>query len=341
MDKSPRLLLIEDDPDTASLIEETLVDHFGEGCVRACATVAEATAASVDEIDLVISDMNLPDGSGLDVLANMLAKRADLPMVFVTAEGVLDNAIAAIRRGAYDYVVKTGEYLFSIPLIVEKNLAIWKTKYENQQLQQRLANTLEEVRRKNDQLEQAVQQLQTMAATDPLTGLANRRAFGDAMTRAFAEARRSGHSLACIMLDVDGFKKFNDTYGHQQGDELLKAVARLLDHNCRQSDVAGRFGGDEFIVLLPQADERTARRVAHRVQESFVDELRQLSDDPTIEGAATLSMGLATVDLRDAGDPEQLIAHADEALYRAKQAGKNRLVTYQPAQRPDQSIKLG
>ena len=320
--------LIEDDPDTASLIQETLIDHFGESCVHCCASVAQAKEAQVDQIDLVLSDMNLPDGSGLEVLKHMLAQRSDLPIVFVTAEGNLENAITAIGQGAYDYIVKTGDYLFSIPLIVEKNLAIWKTKSENMHLQQQLARTLEQVKVKNKLLERAVKQLQMMAATDPLTWLANRRAFGDAMTRTFAEARRAGHNTACIMLDLDGLKKFNDTYGHQQGDELLKAVARLLKRCCRESDVAGRFGGDEFIILLPQADQRIASQVAQRVQEGFIDELRELSDDPIIESAVTLSMGLATLVPDNATNPQQLIAQADQSLYLAKEAGKNRLVIY-------------
>ncbi len=337
MDKQPRLLLIEDDPDTASLIAEALTDHFGEGCVQCHATVAEARTAEIERIDLVICDMNLPDGSGLDVLDDMLARQSDLPVVFVTAEGILDNAVAAIRRGAYDYIVKTGDYLFSIPLIVEKNLAIWKTKHENQQLQEQLAKTLDQVRVKNTQLEEAVEQLQTMAATDPLTGLANRRAFADALSRALAEASRSGHELACIMIDVDGFKKFNDTYGHQQGDALLQGVAHLLLRCCRRSDVAGRFGGDEFIILLPQSDAAKAGQVAQRILAGFVDELRAISDDPTIEGATTLSMGLATLSPREGMTPEQLIANADEALYVAKQAGKNRLVVYDAAP-PGQAV---
>lgn len=336
---APRLLLIEDAPDTASLIQETLEDHFGFGCVTHCASVAETLALDVCQIDLVLSDMNLSDGLGLDVLDRLLDRRADLPVVFVTAEGILENAIRAIRRGAYDYIVKTGDYLFSIPLIVEKNLAIWRTKQENLRLAEQLTRTLDEVRIKNTQLEEAVNQLQAMAATDPLTGLANRRAFGAAMARSFAEARRFRQNLACIMIDMDGFKGFNDTFGHQRGDELLQAVAEVLRTCCRQSDVAGRFGGDEFVILLPQADERTACQVAHRIQETFRVDLARLTRGTHEAAPVTMSMGLACLarpDLRD--DPEELVALADRALYRAKEAGKNRLVIFRQTDRHEPAV---
>jgi diguanylate cyclase (GGDEF)-like protein len=342
LDQTPRLVLIEDDPDTTALIEETLVDHFGPGCVRSCATVAEASDVDVREVDLVISDMNLPDGTGLELLERYLAERPDLPMIFVTAEGVLENAIRAIRLGAYDYVVKIGDYLFSIPLIVEKNLAIWQTKRENQQLHEQLACALEQMQVKNKQLQEAVAQLETVAATDPLTGLANRRAFGVALGRAFADAHRNHNDLTCIMLDLDGFKHFNDTFGHQAGDDLLKCIADLLQHHCRQSDVAGRFGGDEFIILLPHADEQTARQVALRMQEGLDAELARINGPDNIKAAVTMSMGLACLNHRTTRDPEQLIAHADHALYRAKQAGKNRMVIYRAAsgEHADRSVDL-
>ena len=322
---SPRLLLIEDDPDTACLIEEALVDHFGPESVRRhCSTVAETLEVDLQEFDLVLSDINLPDGSGLELLGELLNRRSDIPVVFVTGEGILENAISAIRRGAYDYIVKAGDYLFAVPLMVEKNLEIWNTKQENARLGQQLAQTLEEVRIKNKQLEEVVKQLEAMAATDPLTGLANRRTFGQAMARSFAHAKRFQQDLACIMIDLDGFKEFNDTFGHQRGDEILRRAAEVLQRCCRQSDVPGRFGGDEFIVLLPQADERIASQVAHRIQETF-EEMRRESEEP---GQVTLSIGLACLSQCDATNPEQLANFADHALYRAKQAGKNRLVLY-------------
>lgn len=327
----PRLMVVEDDPDTAALIRETLQDYFGPDCVRHCATVAQALAADTDQIDLVLSDMNLPDGTGLEVLEKLLRRRPELPIVLVTGEGILENAVTAIRKGAYDYVVKAGDYLFALPLVVEKNLQIWRTKQENQRLAEQLKRTLEEVRIKNQQLEEAVAKLETVAATDPLTCLANRRAFNQAMDRSFAEATRYGHDLACIMIDLDGFKLLNDSLGHQKGDELLQRAARVLEANCRRSDVAGRYGGDEFILLLPQTDIDTARQVASRIRDEFSAAAQSLARQMTTPTPLTMSIGLSSLHHSRPANPEALVAHADHALYRAKQAGKTCVMVYSAA----------
>ena len=326
--QTPRILLIEDDPDTALLIQETLHDHFGSGCVRHCASVARALSADVAAFDIVLSDMNLADGTGLDVLSKLLARRKDLPIVLVTGEGIIDNALRAISCGAYDYVVKTGDYLFAIPIVVEKNLAIWRTKEENVRLHSQLGRTLEEVRIKNEQLEEAVAKLETMASTDPLTGIANRRAFNQAMERRFAEAMRYDHDLAVVMIDLDGFKQLNDRMGHQAGDLILQRTGRILEANCRRSDLAGRFGGDEFVILLPETDLQTARIVAERVKDEFELTSQTMLSHMTPPVAVSMSIGISCIRHSRPVNPDQLIGHADEALYRAKAAGKTQIVIY-------------
>lgn len=327
---APRLLLVEDDVDSACLIGGALRDQFGPHCVRHCRRIDEALAGDTDHVDLVLSDMNLPDGSGLDLLGKLLERRPDLPVVLVTGEGILENAIAAIRRGAYDYVVKAGDYLFAIPLVVEKNLALHRIKQENLRLQAELGATLEQVRVKNSQLQEMVHKLEITAATDPLTGLANRRAFQAAFDRCFADAQRQGKDLACVMIDLDGFKQLNDTLGHRRGDEVLQGAAKVLGANCRRSDIAGRFGGDEFILLLPGTNEQTAAAVAERVSAEFTAMSDAALTADGFTGGVTMSMGLATIKGSRAAHPEQLIEHADHALYCAKQAGKTRLSIFRP-----------
>ena len=325
----PRLLLVEDDQDTADLIKETIEDHFGPGTTTHITHVSEAYDIDLSKIDLVLSDMNLPDGTGLELLVSLLERRPDLPVVLVTAESILENAIAAIRKGAYDYVLKAGDYLFAIPVIVEKNMALWGIKQENARLNAKLTQTLEQVNVKNKQLEQAVQQLQTMAATDPLTGLANRRAFNQALARTFADAHRHHHDLSVIMVDMDHFKRLNDTLGHQRGDEVLQAVAHCMEASCRKSDVIGRFGGDEFVVVLPQTDPQLATQVAQRIFDSFTNHLSHTEQGKAAAACkVTLSMGVACLSQTNPQNPDQLLAQADHALYRAKQQGKSRFVVY-------------
>lgn len=320
---TPDILLVEDDVDTAELMRETLFDHFGQDHLVHALTVAEALAQDLTRFDMVLTDMNLPDGHGLDLLDQLLCKRRDLPVIMVTSESDLQLATRAIRKGAYDYVVKVGDFLFTIPLIVEKNLAVWQIKVQNLHLQNELEQTLEELRIKNQQLVEAVAKLEQQASTDPLTHLANRRHIQTTLEHSFAEAQRYATDLAGVMIDLDGFKQLNDTLGHQEGDRLLQMMARVLQANCRRCDVAGRYGGDEFVLLMPHTEPAIARQVAHRIRQQFVDAARRAF--PDFEGC-DLSIGIACTSLSRPASADQLVALADAALYRAKQAGKAQIV---------------
>jgi len=323
--RAPNLLLIEDDPDAAVLLLETLRDHFGVDCCTHIDRAGELGDLDIGRFDLVISDVNLPDASGLELIPQILEERPDLPIVMVTSESGLDVAMEAIRKGAYDYIVKAGDYLFTVPLNVEKNLEVWRTKQDNTRLQAELKLMLADMNEKNRQLEEAVAKLETLASTDPLTGLANRRTIQDALERAFAASQRYSTDLSCVMIDLDRFKPINDTLGHQTGDKLLRTAGRVLEANCRRSDVAGRYGGDEFVLLLPETDPATAEQVARRIQEQF----RQATKAMLPAGNPTdMSLGIACVSLHYPVNADQLVALADAALYRAKAEGKGRIALH-------------
>src|SRR5262249_22793517 len=158
-------------------------------------------------------------------------------------------------------------YLFTIPLVVEKNLTVANVKRENELLRQELERTLEALRDKNELLEQSLKRVEEVAATDPLTGLYNRRHFSRVVEQLFAEAQRYDKDLSCVMIDLDGYKQFNDRYGHQLGDQLLVVAGKVIAANMRRMDVAARYGGDEFILLLPHAAGEEAARVAERIRD--------------------------------------------------------------------------
>src|SRR5688500_5580535 len=169
-------------------------------------------------------------------------RRSKTPVILVTGENVGQTAVEAIRRGATDYVVKVGDYLFTIPLVVEKNLTVAKVKREVELLRQELEKALGELQDKNVQLEQSLKRVEEVAATDPLTGLYNRRHFGKVIEQLFAEAQRYGKDLSCVMIDLDGYKQLNDAFGHQVGDQILVTVGKLISANMRKMDVAARYG---------------------------------------------------------------------------------------------------
>lgn len=317
-----KLLIIEDDPDQRELIRETLEERFGAATVVAVGSRAEALLQELGAFDLILSDYNLPDASGMQLLQD-IQERCTTPVIMVTGENVGRIAAEAIRRGATDYVVKFGDYLFTIPLVVEKNLAVAKVRQENNRLRSELETALSEVREKNAQLEKSLRKIEEVAATDPLTGLYNRRHFGRVIEQLFNEAQRYENELACVMIDLDGYKQLNDSYGHQVGDQLLVVAGKVISANMRKMDVAARYGGDEFVLLLPRAAGEEALGVAQRIR----DEFRQASAIllRRNEGVG-MSIGVGSMRTDAPHNTEQLVAAADAALYRAKAAGRNRVV---------------
>jgi len=317
-----RILVVEDDLDQRDLIKETLVDHFGVDTVTCAESGHEVLGWDLEKFDVVLTDFNLPDISGMDFLKAVLSK-CDRPVIVVTGENVRQTAAQAIREGAYDYIVKAGDYLFTIPLIVEKNHEAWKVKQENKRLHEQQQQAAREISIKNQQLKDSLQKLEQMAATDPLTGLYNRRHFGEVLERYFAESARYGKDLACIMCDLDGYKKLNDTLGHQFGDKILQVSAKIITWNLRVMDVAARYGGDEFVVLLPHASSELALSVGERIHSQFVFQMKSLVPP---ELSLTMSMGISSVLHNKPSHSDLLVAMADEALYEAKHRGKNQTI---------------
>jgi len=322
IDGKIKVLVVEDDLDQRELIRETLEDHFGVGTVTCAESGHEVLGWDLSKFDAILTDFNLPDITGMEFL-NTVLTRCDRPVIVVTGENVRQIASQAIRAGAWDYIVKAGDYLFTIPLVVEKNIEAWKIKQENKRLHEQQQQATREISLKNQQLKDSLLKLEQMAATDPLTGLYNRRHFGDVLERYFAESQRYGKDLACIMCDLDGYKKLNDTLGHQFGDKILQASAKIITWNLRVMDVAARYGGDEFVVLLPHASAELARAVGERIHTQFVTQMKSLVPS---ELSLTMSMGLSAVQHNKPNNSDQLVALADEALYDAKHRGKNQMV---------------
>lgn len=165
--------------------------------------------------------------------------------------------------------------------------------------------------------------LQRVSLTDPLTGLPNRRHFDQRLREELARVDRFNLPLALMILDLDGLKEINDTGGHEAGDQALRAVARTFQRTCRNTDLAARIGGDEFVVLAPNITERDAETLANRIRKTLTAEASWVS---TSLPALTLSIGVADTRCIEELQPDRLYAAADQALYRAKEMGKNKVV---------------
>ena len=305
------VLLIEDNPGDARLIQETLA---GRDDRMFCLTWEGDLGRGLDclaaaPIDVVLLDLSLPGTQGLDTLSRVLDRRDDVPVIVLT--GLDDEALSveAVRRGAQDYLVKgeTGGPLLARAI---------RYAIQRKETQDELADA-------NARLEEANRRLEELATTDDLTGLWNRRYFLDMLSREFQRVARTGASLAVVMIDVDHFKHVNDTCGHPFGDRVLCNVAHAMQQEARTVDLVARFGGEEFMILMPETDARRAAVAAERLRLNVADR--------AIEGgrqtvAVTISLGVASFD--EALDPTVLLRHVDDALYAAKEGGRNRTMVW-------------
>ena len=193
-------------------------------------------------------------------------------------------------------------------------------KQNNQSLEARLNASKQEI----NQLQENLETVRNESLTDPLTGLSNRKFFDDALAKAMADAAERSEALSLVMMDVDHFKAFNDTWGHLTGDQVLRLVAMSLKHNVKGQDIAARYGGEEFAVVLPNTVLRSALTVADHIRRAVMSkELMKRSTGQNL-GRVTISLGVAS--LRKGDTAQSLIARADACLYAAKRNGRNRVI---------------
>jgi len=305
-DKPINVLLIEDNPGDARLIREFLAENGGGRFHLEWVDHLEEGLRHLDagEVDLVLLDLSLPQSEGLDTLAAVLAHAPRIPAVVLTALDDAAMAVEAVRRGAQDYLVK-GQ--------IDGRLLVRVVRYAIERKQ--IGEALEEANRR----------LEELATTDHLTGLANRRRFMEALKLEVERSRRHGSNLALVMIDVDGFKAINDTYGHAFGDRVLVEVAKMLQGDARVTDLAARYGGDEFMVLMPATGAEEATSAAERIR-------KRIAERPVSDGKRNLqvniSAGISTAEADRPASPDTLIRLADEALYAAKHAGGNATRTW-------------
>jgi len=285
--------VIEDDPDHALLASEALEERGHR--VVLFATAGEALAAYRPYAwDVVALDYRLPDMDGLQALERLQAMPAAPPVVMVTASGGERLAVAALKRGARDYVIKTGTH--GQDLARACALAVVE-----HQMQQALALHRQEIERR--------------ASTDALTGMLNRHRLADELRVTALRAAERAEPYTVIMLDLNKFKRVNDTYGHAAGDELLAAFADLLRHCTRRGDLLARYGGDEFVIVMPGLDQDACQPVIARITE----ELQSLRVPPCLSFPISVAIGAADW---SAGDPSEVLEAADRAMYRSKEEAR-------------------
>lgn len=296
-----KILICDDDPADRKLVRTYLQQVTGRELVLLEAGQTEEIQSALDKgrIDLVLMDNQMPGKSGMDWLSE-IAKRQLAPVVMLTGSGTEEVAVEALQEGAVGYLSKN-------------NLS-----------QEKLVNTIDAALDKWTQLQQAradKKELERLANSDSLTGLYNRQAILDKLCELINRAKRYEENFSLSMLDIDYFKRVNDRYGHLTGDDVLEKIATLIRRNIRNTDVAGRYGGEEFIILLPLADLSSALVVVERIRS--VIESAEMKDSGGNVFAITVSLGLSGWEPGE--DAHSLISRTDEALYKAKENGRNRV----------------
>lgn len=302
-----RVLVVDDVSSDAALIEEALSPHCGV-TVEPDPEKAVELAQSGD-FDLAVISLIQRNADGLRLCSQMRSAEETRQMSLLAVAPEEDNAllVRALDIGVNDYLAKP----------IDRN-----------ELRARVRTQL---RRKiyQDRLRQNYQDRMVMAVTDSLTGLHNRRYLESHLDTAVSRATEGGKPAAVLMLDLDHFKAVNDTYGHAIGDEVLVECAKRIQISVRGVDLAVRYGGEEFVVIVPDTTLDVAQRVAERLRCSIGEQLFQVSADVG-ELPVTISIGVAiTGAAKETG--EDLLRRADEALYEAKGTGRNRIVTAEPA----------
>jgi diguanylate cyclase (GGDEF)-like protein len=308
-ERKPNIMLVDDDPTVIQVLSKALT---AIGRLRFATSGAVALRLALDDPpDVMLLDAEMPGMTGFELLEAMRAapSLAEVPVIFVTSRSDDETEAAGLALGAADFIAKPIR-----PSIVAARV------------------------RTQLRLKAALDRLRGLASTDGLTQLSNRRLLDQTLSKEWLRALRTQRAMSLLMIDIDHFKRFNDIYGHLQGDQALMAVANVLQAQAsRPGDCAARYGGEEFVVVLPDTHQPGARVVAQAIHDAVRE--ADIAHSGADRGHLTISVGIASFDENSQGwvglppkdtaalpdeSVEKLLAIADTALYAAKHGGRAR-----------------
>lgn len=267
--------------------------------------------------EIVFSDIRMPKMNGIKLLEAIKEINANTQFVVMTSHASIDNSIDALKKGAFDYILKPFEDLDIVSDAANRAIA----NLSGIRRQQYLLNTLA---RQNQELDSLNKEFREMAIRDGLTGLFNHRYAKERLDEEFDRSLRFGRELAVLFMDLDHFKFFNDTHGHQAGDEILQILAGLMMKNVRESDTLARWGGEEFIVIAPETSEEEGGVLAEKIRKAVAEHAFPHADKQPL-GMVSLSIGMSSRS-EQTENAEKLLRFADDAVYAAKDSGRNRTI---------------
>jgi diguanylate cyclase (GGDEF)-like protein len=323
------ILLVDDSPEQRRALASVLkLEGYDETLTASSASEAlRRLEAEAGKIDLILMDLHMPGVDGIGACRQLKAdpRFQDIPIIIVTISTEVQDLKAAFDAGALDYITKP-------PNDVELRARVGSALHLKREMDRRKARE-RDLLEVTKQLTEANERLERLSLLDGLTGVANRRHFNQTFDLEWRRAVRSGASLGLILIDIDFFKQYNDTYGHPSGDHCLKQIAGVLAGTVRRvADLVARYGGEEFAVLLPGTSLAGVAKIAELLR-TKIEELGIPHSDSKVSTHVTISLGAAATIPTRGASPAGLVTAADQALYHAKQAGRNQVKV---AERVDQ-----
>ena len=304
IDQQINILIVEENDDDFEAINDILMENNNINVERV-KSIGEAFSCMDEEpLDLLLLDYYLPDGNAFEMLERMNEERYEVPAVIITGQGNEVIASKIIQAGAYDYLPRDS--------------------LSSNSLSRTILNTLEKAQLKK-QVKEAYNRMVDMSVRDELTGLFNRRYFIDAIEAEVARSQRYRTDLVLCIFDIDHFKKVNDTHGHPTGDKVLSKIGNLLKDSIRDNDIACRYGGEEFAILLPHTNIEEAGIMSERFRELVASYDFDVNE---LHLSITVSIGVAQYQSDSNISGSMLLEQADKALYKAKKEGRNRTIIY-------------
>ena len=320
--KPIQVLFVDDEAFTLNALERLLrkapyTRHYAEDGAAALELMAATP------IQVLVTDMKMPQMDGLSLLKQVKEMHPDTVRIALSAYTMTGQLLPCINTGEiYRFITK--------PIVPEELRQALDDAVDYYLLRKDRIELVNELKEKNRKLqaaldyqEQIERQLRQLAVTDALTGLFNRRYLSVSLDHAFEQCLRYNKDLSCLMLDLDHFKQINDTYGHAFVDFVLREFSSRLKKAIRSADLAFRYGGEEFVVLLPHADLESAKVIAKRILQAC--RTRPFENDGQSEAVVTVSIGAACFKAHGPQTAEEMLATADKLLYAAKQGGRNQI----------------